>query len=72
MPYELPLYRARLLDLFAKWETQYQDDPLREDARTRASRVHKLLRSVEPIEDDSPIPHDSVLREFIGGSSYKY
>ncbi len=72
MPYELPLYRARLLDLFAKWETQYQDDPLREDAYARASRVHKVLGAIESVEDDSPIPHDSVLREFIGGSSYQY
>ena len=72
MPYELPLYRARLFDLFAKWAEQYQDDPLREDAYVRAVRIHKLLGAVEPVEDDSPIPSDSVLREFIGGSSLKY
>ncbi|UCC88651.1 MAG: hypothetical protein JSV81_04895 [Anaerolineales bacterium] len=72
MPYELPLYRARLLDLFAEWETQYQDDPLRLDAYTRASRVHQVLQAIEPVEDDSPVPPDSVLREFIGGSSYTY
>jgi uridine kinase len=72
MPYELPLYRARLFDLFAKWAEQYKDDPLREDAYVRAVRIHKLLGAVEPVEDDSPIPSDSVLREFIGGSSLKY
>jgi uridine kinase len=72
MPYELSLYRARLLDLFEKWETQYQDDPLREDAYMRASRIHKVLQAVVPVEDDSPVPPDSVLREFIGGSSYEY
>jgi uridine kinase len=72
MPYELLLYRARLLDLFEKWETQYQDDPLREDAYMRASRVRKVLQPIVPVEDDSPIPPDSVLREFIGGSSYEY
>jgi len=72
MPYELPLYRARLLDLFAQWETQYRDDPLREDAYMRASRVHRVLQAVEPVEDDSPVPPDSVLREFIGGSSYEH
>jgi uridine kinase len=72
MPYELPLYAARLLDLFAEWETLYQDDPLREDAYARATRVHAVLQAVEAVEDDSPVPPDSVLREFIGGSIYQY
>ncbi len=71
MPYELPLYRPRLLDQFAQWTAEYQNDPLREDAYTRAQRVHTLLQSVTPIEDDSPVPPDSVLREFIGGSCYE-
>jgi uridine kinase len=70
MPYELALYRARLLDRFAGWEAKYKDDPLRQDAYQRASRIHKLLRAVEPVEDDSPVPPTSVLREFIGGSAY--
>ncbi len=72
MPYELPLYSARLLDDFARWEQQYQDDPLRQDAYMRATRVHQVLKAIEPVQDDSPIPPDSVLREFIGGSIYKY
>jgi uridine kinase len=72
MPYEIPLYRPRLLDMFTKWEVQYRDDPLRQDAYTRAARIHELLAAVEPIEDDSPVPSDSVLREFIGGSSLEY
>ncbi len=72
LPYELPLYRPRLLDQFAEWETRYQNDPLREDAYTRAKRVHALLQTVAGIEDDAPVPPDSVLREFIGGSIYKY
>ncbi len=69
MPYEIALYRPRLLDLFAEWEALYRNDPLREDAYSRAARVHKVLQAVEPVEDDSPVPSDSVLREFIGGSS---
>jgi uridine kinase len=72
MPYELPLYRPRLLAQFAEWETRYANDPLREDAYARAKRVHALLQTVTPVEDDSPVPPDSVLREFIGGSIYKY
>lgn len=72
MPYELPLYRAKLLDEFARWERLYADDPLREDALMRAARVHKLLATIEPVTDETSIPTDSVLREFIGGSSLEY
>ncbi|MBM3128072.1 MAG: response regulator SirA [Chloroflexi bacterium] len=72
MAFELPLYRPRLLDQFARWEEELRGDPLREDAFTRATRVHALLRAVTPVEDDAPVPPDSVLREFIGGSVYEY
>jgi len=72
LPYELPLYRPRLTDQFAGWEQEFQNDPLREDAYKRARRVHALLQAVTPVEDDSPVPPDSVLREFIGGSVYEY
>jgi uridine kinase len=72
MPYELSIYRPKLLDEFTLWVDDYKDDPLREDAYTRALRVETLLQSIAPIEDDSPIPTDSILREFIGGSSLKY
>ena len=72
MPFELPLYRPRLLDQFAQWVADYENDPLREDAYTRAKRVHALLQAVTPVADDSAVPGDSVLREFIGGSVYDY
>lgn len=72
MAFELPLYRPRLLDQFARWEQELSGDPLREDAYTRAQRVHALLRAVTPVDDDAPVPPDSVLREFIGGSVYEY
>jgi uridine kinase len=67
MPYELPVYRPKLEGYFEKWCRQYQDDPLRQDAFTRACRVNALLQSLQPIPDDSIVPGDSVLREFIGG-----
>ncbi|MBI3125944.1 MAG: response regulator SirA [Ignavibacteriales bacterium] len=69
MPFEVPIYRPKLLQLFKEWEKKYQGDPLREDAYIRASRVRKMLEAIEPMEDDSAIPGDSVLREFIGGST---
>lgn len=72
MPYELPLYRARLFDDFAQWRVAYAKDPLREDAFARASRIYEVLRAIEPVEDDSAVPAGSVLREFIGGSIYRY
>jgi uridine kinase len=72
MPYEIALYRPKLLKEFAQWKTDYRDDPLRADAYIRAERVHGFLASVEPVESDADVPGDSVLREFIGGSSLKY
>ena len=72
MAYEVPLYRPKLLNEFAEWEMKYANDPLREDAFVRAVRVKKMLEEVEPVEDDSPVPGDSVLREFIGGSTVNY
>ncbi len=72
MPYELPIYRARLLDQFAAWSEEYKDDPLRVDAYERANRVYHLLETVLPVTDESAIPGDSVIREFIGGSVYEY
>jgi uridine kinase len=72
MPYELCLYRVKLLQEFIRWEEEYKGDPLRADAFTRASRVRQMLAAIEPVEDESPIPSDSVLREFIGGSSLEY
>ena len=72
MPYELCLYRPRLLSRFEQWEELYQSDPLRQDAYERALRVRRMLAEVVPVRDDSPIPATSVLREFIGGSSLDY
>jgi uridine kinase len=70
MPYELSVYRQKLLDQFAAWTSQYNGDPLHLDAYERASRVHSILQSILPIENDSVVPSKSVIREFIGGSCY--
>lgn len=69
MPYELCLYRPMLLESFRVWADEYKDNPLRSDAFERALRVSRLLSEVTPVEDDSAVPGESVLREFIGGSS---
>ncbi len=72
MPYELSLYKARLHSHFSEWEQKFRDNPLKKDAYQRASRINNLLNQIVEIKDDSPIPKDSVLREFIGGSVFKY
>ncbi|NCF65608.1 MAG: response regulator SirA [Chloroflexi bacterium] len=72
MPYELCLYRPRLLAQFEQWEKRYENDPLRKDAYERATRVRQMLAEVTAVDDDSPVPATSVLREFIGGSSLDY
>jgi uridine kinase len=72
MPYELPIYAHRLAAQFQDWQQRYRGDPLREDAFMRADRVANLLKTIHPVEDDSFVPSDSVIREFIGGSSLKY
>lgn len=72
LPYELPVMKGRLFSHFEKWVEMYEDDPLRTDAFTRAERVYHLLQAITVVEDDSPIPPDSLLREFIGGSCYDY
>lgn len=69
MAYEIALYKPKLLNSFKEWENKYSNNPLREDSYNRASRVRKMLEMVESVEDESSIPSDSVLREFIGGST---
>jgi uridine kinase len=72
LAYELPVMRPRLIDHFARWVKELRDEPNLQDGWLRAQRVHALLDSVTPVEDDSPIPATSHLREFIGGSCYEY
>lgn len=72
MPFELPIYAQKMLASFQKWSNDYRGDPLREDAFERADRVARLLQSIHPTGDENMIPSDSVIREFIGGSTLKY
>ncbi|HZW38298.1 MAG TPA: ATP cone domain-containing protein [Ignavibacteriaceae bacterium] len=72
MPYELSIYKARLLKNFIEWEKNYKNNPLKADAYTRAARVLEVMSEIESVEDETAVPKDSVLREFIGGSILKY
>ncbi len=72
MPYELPIYANRMLKLFSEWVEKYKDNILKKDAFERATRVNNLLKTVTQVENESAIPKNSVIREFIGGSSMIY
>ncbi|MCH7964757.1 MAG: response regulator SirA [Bacteroidetes bacterium] len=72
MPYEFPLYAHLLLNSFAGWEKNFEGDPLKADAYERSARVFKVLKAVTPVKDNSSVPNDSVMREFIGGSKLDY
>ena len=72
MPFELPILKARLFKYFPPAMEKFKDDAKRQDAYVRAKRVYETLKDLTPVEDDSPVPKTSLLREFIGGSVYKY
>jgi len=71
MPYELPLYKKHLMKQFSEIIKAYENDPSKTDAYIRAKRVQKILEELEEF-DEALVPKNSVVREFIGGSSYKY
>ena len=74
LPYELPVHRKYLDPYLDRIFNMYKDDVKRFDAAIRAKRIYNLLKSIVPItdEDEKAIPANSLLREFIGGSIYKY
>lgn len=72
LPYELPILKNRLKDFFKGFLTELKDDIEYEDAYTRALRVNELFNQIPLWEDDSAVPKDSLLREFIGNSKYSY
>ena len=72
LPYELPVYKKYLFGYFPAIVESYAANPRRMDAFIRARRVYQLLSESEELKDDSFIPKNSIIREFIGGSSYKY
>ncbi len=72
MPYELSIYKPKLIDRFREWVEKFNGNALREDSFERSVRVLRLLEGLETVEDDSIVPGDSVIREFIGGSVLNY
>jgi uridine kinase len=72
LPYELPVLKKYLWKYMDEILVAYREDPKRHDADIRARRVYNLLQSVSGLEDDSVVPENSLMREYIGGSIYKY
>jgi uridine kinase len=72
MPCELPIMKRRLGHLFPDFVAELADNPDRSDAYERANRVVELFDAVPDIDAESMLPGDSLLREFIGGSTLEY
>jgi uridine kinase len=72
LPFELPIMKHRLGGLFPGFIEAFAADPERSDALDRARRIHELFGELPSWSDESLVPADSLLREFIGGSRYKY
>lgn len=72
LAYELPVYKKHLFKYFPDFVKEYREDPKRQDAYIRAKRVHDMLAAFTQWDDESVIPKDALIREYIGGSIYKY
>lgn len=70
LPYEIPVLKCKVFHYLPAAMRTLRKDPHRQDAYIRAKRLHDLLKPVAEVGDDSPVPPDSLLREFIGGSRY--
>ena len=72
LPYEIPIMKKRLEHLFPGFIEEFRDDHNRADAFERAQRIAGIFQSIPAWSDENVVPDDSLLREFIGGSSYSY
>jgi uridine kinase len=68
----MPILKHKLFSFFPEALKKYRDEPKRQDAYIRAKRVHDLLAQLMEVSNDQCVPSKSLLREFIGGSDYKY
>lgn len=72
LAYELPIHKKYMYKYFPGFVAEYKDNPKKQDAYIRAQRINEFLGSVEQWDDESVIPKNSLMREYIGGSIYKY
>ncbi len=72
LPYELPILKFKLFRYISRAKDTFKNNPKRLDAHIRSNRVYDLLAPLRGVRDHSFIAENSLLREFIGGSKYKY
>ena len=74
LAFELPILKVRLGSEVSRLAAELMADDASDsdDARTRIIRLTALLEEVPAWCDEDIVPRDSLLREFIGGSSYRY
>lgn len=72
LAFELPIHKKYMFKYFPEFVKEYKDNPKKQDAFIRAQRIYEFLSTVEEWDDDSVIPKNSLMREYIGGSVYKY
>jgi uridine kinase len=72
LPYEIPIMKQRVGKLFPAYLKEFAEDADSADAYDRALRIHRLFEQVPAWTEEEVVPTDSLLREFIGGSAYKY
>lgn len=70
LAYEWPYLKLHCERHLTPFLEKWRHDEKRLDGYIRARRVHELLSSIDSVTDESLVPADSVLREFIGGSIY--
>ena len=80
LTYELPIMKYKLNEIISslfqyfnnKKNPGNEDAMESEDALERVIRIKELFNELLPWQDDTIIPDTSLLREFIGKSSYQY
>jgi uridine kinase len=72
MPFEMPIMKNKLFKYFPEAMATFKDDAKRQDAYLRAKRVSELFEPMTAVTDDRCVPPRSLVREFIGGSEYRY
>ncbi len=72
LPYELPIMKGRLAPMVPGFLSELEGQADRRDAVSRAMRMRELFAALPDWEDESAVPGNSLLREFIGGSTYAY
>jgi uridine kinase len=72
LPYEIPIMKGRVGELFPDYLREFKEDADGADAYDRALRIHRMFEQLPAWPDEELVPRDSLLREFIGGSVYKY